>query len=217
MKKLLQFWMTVVLTAFIGLANASTTNWYGYALYTSNSANWQNHFVSFNTQDLNEVQTVSGQLPAVWAATYWDGYVWFVTQTRSLCKAPYLSITFEPDQGYVFAQDVMVYCNGDPSIIDASESYFVENGAFMAFTKGYYVIDPSRIAEQTLENVALWPNPVVNVLYIDCMDGAVVSVFDMSGRMVMHGHYEGKLDVSQLVPGLYTILFGDCKMRFVKE
>ena len=36
--------MTVVLTAFFGMANASTANWYGYALYTASGADWQNHF-----------------------------------------------------------------------------------------------------------------------------------------------------------------------------
>lgn len=89
MKRVLRVWMTVVLTAIFGLANASTANWYGYALYTSNGANWQNHFVSFNAQSPDAVQAASEALPTVWAATYLDGYVWFVTQTRSLCKAPF--------------------------------------------------------------------------------------------------------------------------------
>ena len=81
--------MVVVFTAVFGMAHASTAQWYGYALYTSNSASWQNHFVSFNTQDPNVVQAASETLPSIWAATYLDGYVWFVTQSRSLCKAPF--------------------------------------------------------------------------------------------------------------------------------
>lgn len=88
-KKTLRLWLTVVFTAIFGMANASNAQWYGYALYTSDGASWQNHFVSFNTQNPDAVQTVSETLPTIWAATYLDGYVWFVTQTRSLCKAPF--------------------------------------------------------------------------------------------------------------------------------
>ena len=455
MKRLIRLWMTVVLTAIFGMANASTANWFGYALYTSNNANWQNHFVSFNMQNPDAVQAASEQLPTVWAATYLDGYVWFVTQTRSLCKAPfdaetqtigdyetvvpaleqynmyigmsynpqdgmmyylcqdsqynmylkrsdlatpsvvevvgsfnvkmwtlainaqgraygvayeggnlyeidlntaattlvgptgkevwytqsmafdldtdelywaqfatiddhglyqvntetgaatalgeigqgtqltglfmvsqptppepeiineiylegftapvwgehpdfdlevaadahysinevrwywvnpyiydfmeeddifdhddaayYLSITFEPEEGYVFAEDITVFYNGDPSIFDATESYFIEEGAFMAFTIGFHVSDPLGIVEQTAENIAVWPNPASDILHLDVMDGITISIFDMTGRMVMQENYEGKLDVSHLVPGVYTIKAEGCTIRFVKK
>ena len=89
MKKTLHLLLTVVFTVVFGIANASTAQWYGYALYTANGANWQNHFASFNTQDPSTVQAVSEEFPAIWAATYLNGYVWFVTQSRSLCKAPF--------------------------------------------------------------------------------------------------------------------------------
>lgn len=89
MKKSLRLLMTAVFAAVFGMANASNAQWYGYALYTTNSASWQNHFVSFNTQSPDAVQEASETLPTIWAATYLDGYVWFVTQTRSLCKAPF--------------------------------------------------------------------------------------------------------------------------------
>ena len=43
------------------------------------------------------------------------------------------------------------------------------------------------------------------------------SVFDMTGRLVMQQRYEGQLDVSKLIPGLYAIKAGDYEVRFVKE
>ena len=73
------------------------------------------------------------------------------------------------------------------------------------------------LAEQTAESKKLYPNPVENNLYLDIADGAVVSVFDMTGRMVKREHYTGQLDVSQLVPGIYTIKVDDLMVRFVKE
>ena len=448
MKRVLQVWMAVVLMAIFGLANASTANWYGYALYTSNGADWQNHFVSFNMQSPNAVQAVSEALPTVWAATYLDGYVWFVTQTRSLCKAPfdpetqtigayetvvplleqynlyigmsynpqdgmmyylcqdsqynmylkrsnlatpsvvevvgsfnvrmwtlainaqgraygvayeggnlyeidlntaditlvgptgkevwytqsmafdldtgelywaqfsttndhglyqvntetgaatllgeigqgtqlaglfmvpqstppepevideiyvegftapawgehpdfnvevvegnhysinevrwywinpyiyefmeeddifdhedatyYLSITFEPEEGYVFSEDVKVFYNGDPSIFDAAESYFIEDGAFMAFTIGFHVSDPTGITELASENIAVWPNPATNVLYLDVVDGTTVSVFDMTGRIVRTLFVDDKqtINLQGLTSGFYFVKAG---------
>ena len=456
MKKSFQLWMTVVLVAVFGMANASTAQWYGYALYTSNGANWQNHFVSFNTQSPDAVQAVSETLPTIWAATYVDGYVWFVTQTRSLCKAPFdeatqtignyetvvpmleqynlyidmaynpvdgmmyylcqdsqyntylkrssltapsevevvgmfnvriwalainaqgqaygvsyeggnlheinlndasttivgptgkevwytqsmafnletgelfwaqfatvddhgfyqvntetgeatlmgeigagtqlaglfmvseptppepeiideiyvegftapvwgehpdfdlevaadahysisevswqyygdliygflneddyfdredvsyvLGITLQSEDGYVFAEDVIVFYNGDSSVFDAAESYLIDDEVFMSFTILYNLTDPTiGIAEQTAESVTLWPNPVVNFLYLDIVDGTSVSVFDMTGRMVKQERYEGKIDVSTLAPGIYTIKAEGVTKRFVKE
>ena len=446
----------MVLVAVFGMANASTAQWYGYALYTSNGANWQNHFVSFNTQSPDAVQAVSETLPTIWAATYVDGYVWFVTQTRSLCKAPFdeatqtignyetvvpmleqynlyidmaynpvdgmmyylcqdsqyntylkrssltapsevevvgmfnvriwalainaqgqaygvsyeggnlheinlndasttivgptgkevwytqsmafnletgelfwaqfatvddhgfyqvntetgeatlmgeigagtqlaglfmvseptppepeiideiyvegftapvwgehpdfdlevaadahysisevswqyygdliygflneddyfdredvsyvLGITLQSEDGYVFAEDVIVFYNGDSSVFDAAESYLIDDEVFMSFTILYNLTDPTiGIAEQTAESVTLWPNPVVNFLYLDIVDGTSVSVFDMTGRMVKQERYEGKIDVSTLAPGIYTIKAEGVTKRFVKE
>ena len=456
MKKSLLLWMTVAFTAVFGMANASAAQWYGYALYTSNGANWQNHFVSFDTQNPNAVQTVSETLPTVWAATYLDGYVWFVTNTRSLCKAPFneetqtignyemvvptleqynlyidmaynpvdgmmyylcqdsqynsylkrsnldtpseievvgmfsvklwtlainaqgqaygvayeggnlyeidlnnasttlvgatgkevwytqsmafdletgelywaqfatatdhgfyqvntetgtatllgeigqgtqlaglfmvpqqtppepevineiyvegftepvwgehpdfdlevaadahysisevswqyygdltygflneddyfnredvsyvLGITLQSEEGYVFAEDVTVFYNGDSSVFDATESYLIDDGVFKSFTILYNLTDPTiGIAEQAAESVTLWPNPVVNSLYLDVTDGTSVSVFDMTGRMVKQGRYEGKIDVSNLASGIYAIKAEGVTERFVKE
>ena len=454
MKKSLRLWIAVVFTAVFSMANASDAQWYGYALYTSNSASWQNHFVSFNAQDPNTVQTASETLPSIWAATYLDGYVWFITQSRSLCKAPfdeetqtignyetvvpmleqynlyidmaynpldgmmyylcqdsqynsylkrsslaapsevetvgmfsvklwtlainrqgkaygvaydggnlyeinlneatttlvgptgkdvwytqsmafdldtgelywaqfatasdhglyqvntetgeatslgeigqgtqlaglfmvpqpmpepevineiyvegftapvwgehpdfdlevaegshysinevrwywinpyiyefmeeddifdhvdatyYLSITFEPEEGYMFSEGVNVFYNGDPSIFDASESYFIEDGAFNAVTIDFHVSDPTCITELTSESIAIWPNPATNILYLDVMEGASVSVFDMTGRLVRQQPYEGQIDVRSLAPGIYAIRAEGSMIRFVKE
>ena len=63
----------------------------------------------------------------------------------------------------------------------------------------------------------VWPNPASNQLHIDVMDGTTVSVFDMRGRLVMQERYEGKLDVSRLVSGVYAIKAEGCTVRFVKE
>lgn len=454
MKKIMLLWMTVVFTAVFGMANASNSQWYGYALYTSNGANWQNHYISFNTQTPNAVQAVSETFPTIWAATYLEGDVWFVTNTKSLCKAPfngetqtignyetvvpaleqynlyidmaynpldgmmyylcqdsqynsylkrsslvtpseievvgmfsvklwtlainnqgqaygvayeggnlyeidlnnatttlvgptgkdvwytqsmtfdlntgelywaqfatasdhglyqvntetgaatllgeigegtqlaglfmvpqptppapeiideiyvegftapvwgehpdfdlevapdahysidavdwlwsdgttngalaeedvfnnevfsyYMSLTISPDEGYCFTDETTVFYNGDSSLL--AQSGVVAFGKFLALTNNYYVTDPTTgVSEQTARNVALWPNPVVNFLYLNVTDGISVNVFDMTGRLVKQERYEGKIDVGDLAPGIYAITANGVTERFVKE
>ena len=129
-----------------------------------------------------------------------------------------LGITLQSEDGYVFAEDVIVFYNGDSSVFDAAESYLIDDEVFMSFTILYNLTDPTiGIAEQTAESVTLWPNPVVNFLYLDIVDGTSVSVFDMTGRMVKQERYEGKIDVSTLAPGIYTIKAEGVTKRFVKE
>lgn len=452
MKKSLLLWMTVAFTAVFGMANASAAQWYGYALYTSNGANWQNHFVSFDTQNPNAVQEASETLPTIWAATYLDGYVWFVTQTRSLCKAPldeatqtigayetvvpqleqynlyidmaynpvdgmmyylcqdsqynsylkrsnlatpsevevvgsfavklwtlainaqgqaygvayeggnlyeinlnnatitmvgptgkevwytqgmafdldtgelywaqfatatdhgfyqvntetgeatllgeigagtqlaglfmvseptppapavineihvegftapawgehpdydievsleapyiitdvswhryvsyddhvldpyeyfnlvdvnyYMLVILSPKEGFVFGENPMVYFDGDSSVFDYG---ILSGNDYRVYTIDYQVTDPTGISEQTAGDIALWPNPVVNFLYLDVTDGTFVSVFDMTGRLVRQERYEGKIDVGDLAPGIYAIKVNGVTERFVKE
>jgi len=456
MKRVLRVLMTVVLTGIFGIANAQNTQLYGFARTCFNGENWQNKFITFTAQNPDEVQAVSETLPEIWAATYVDGYVWFVTVSRSLCKAPfneetqtigayetvvpalepyqlyidmaynpmdgmmyylcqdsqynsylkrsslatpsdvevvgsfnvrmwtlainaqgnaygvayeggnlyeidlnnasttlvgptgkevwytqsmafdldngelywaqfattndhglyqvntetgaatslgeigqgtqltglftvsqptppepeiineiyvegfsepvwgehpdfdlelasdahcsiveicwvwshegsysdltaedvfdqeegvyYMSILFSPEEGYAFAEEMTVYFDGDTSFFDSHYGIvYPTTGHYQAWTIDFTVTDPTGIDEQTAESMAAWPNPTSNTLYLNVMNGTTVSVFDMTGRMVMQQRYEGQLDVSNLVPGLYAIKVGDRKVRFVKE
>lgn len=456
MKKSIRVWITVMLTVIFGVANASTTNWFGYARTCFNGENWQNKIITFTSQNPNEVQAVSETLPELWAATYIDGYVWFVTQTRSLCKAPFdqetqtigpyetivpelelynlyidmaynpvdgmmyylcqdsqytsylkrsnldspsevetvgsfsiklwtlainsqgqaygvayeggnlyeidltnanttlvgptgkevqytqsmafdldtdellwaqfatsndhglyqvntetgaatslgeiglgtqltglfmvpqatesevihaiyvegftapawgehpdfdlelhsdahyivnevdwfyryetvhwgggslhdydyydredvyyqMDIIFVPEEGFVFDEDLTVYYNGDSSPFNPYNSYVMWGGKYLAATIYFQITDPTGITEQTAGSLDVWPNPASNILHLDVMDGITINVFDMTGRMVMQENYEGKLDVSHLVPGIYTIKAEERKVRFVKE
>lgn len=89
MKKSLRLFLAAMLMAFLSMANAQTNQWYGYARTCFNGEGWQNKFVTFNAQNPGDVQAVSETFPEILAATYLDGYVWFVTATRSLCKVPF--------------------------------------------------------------------------------------------------------------------------------
>ncbi|MBR4391699.1 MAG: S8 family peptidase [Bacteroidales bacterium] len=73
------------------------------------------------------------------------------------------------------------------------------------------------VIQQTIESAILRPNPVVDVLYLDVADGTPITVFDMTGRMVKHERYAGQLDLSQLVPGVYSIKVDGLMLRIVKQ
>jgi hypothetical protein len=119
-----------------------------------------------------------------------------------------------PKESFVFGENPMVYFDGDSSVFDSGG---LSGNNYRVYTIDYQLTDPTSIAELTSESIAVWPNPTTNVLYLDVLDGTTVSVFDMTGRRVMQQRYKGQLDVSKLIPGLYTIKAGDFEVRFVKE
>ena len=159
MKRLLHAWMIVILTVVFGTANASTANWYGYALYTSNGADWQNHFVSFNMQNPAAVQSASETLPTIWAATYLDGYVWFVTQTRSLCKAP-----FDPETQTIGAYETVVpslelynlYIDMAYNPVDGMMYYLCHDSQYNMYLKRSSLATPSEVEVVGSFNVRMW-------------------------------------------------------------
>ena len=73
------------------------------------------------------------------------------------------------------------------------------------------------IIQTTIESVALYPNPVEDVLYLDVAEGTPVTVFDMTGSVVKQERYEGPLDVSRLAQGVYTIQVDGLTVKFVKK
>lgn len=66
----------VTISAEISAANVlSTANWYGYANYCPGHDVWEQHFISFNLQNI-EVSQASELTGNKLVATYAEGYVW---------------------------------------------------------------------------------------------------------------------------------------------
>ena len=159
MKRSLRLWMAVLFTAVYGMANASAAQWYGYALYTSNGADWQNHFVSFNMQESNAVQAVSEAFPTIWAATYVDGYVWFVTQTRSLCKAPF-DVETQTIGDYEMVVPALeqynIYIDMAYNPVDGMMYYLCQDSQYNSYLKRSNLAAPSEVEVIGNFNVKLW-------------------------------------------------------------
>ena len=103
--------------------------------------------------------------------------------------------------------------NADGEEIYASTG--LQAGVLLTYENDCETNDVAEIAPD--ESVILHPNPVNNVLYLDVVEGTPITVFDMTGRMVKQERYEGQLDVSQLVPGVYTIKVDGLMLRFMKK
>ena len=103
--------------------------------------------------------------------------------------------------------------NADGEEIYASTG--LQAGVLLTYENDCETNDVAEIAPN--ESVVLHPNPVNNVLYLDVVEGASITVFDMTGRMVKCERYTGQLDMSQLVSGLYFIKVDGLTVRFVKK
>jgi hypothetical protein len=129
----------------------------------------------------------------------------------------YMGITFAPESDYYFTDYTRVYYNGDPAPFDVVYSS-VMNGNFRSWTINYQVNDPSSVNEQTAEQrLTIKPNPTSDMLYLEGMDGEMVSVYDNTGRMVLQERYNNHLDVSALPQGVYALKVAEKTVKFVKE
>ena len=126
----------------------------------------------------------------------------------------YLFVQLSPKEGFVFDEHPTVFFDGNDSIFGYGA---FTNDDFRVYTIDYQVTNPTGVAEQSTKSVAFHPNPVKDVLYLDITNGTPIAVFDMTGRMVRRERYTGQLDVSHLVPDIYTIKAEGFTVRFVKE
>lgn len=159
MKKTLYLLLTAVLLAFFGIAHSQNTQWYGYAYGSFGGDPWTNKFISFDTQTPNSVQAVSETIPQIFAATYVDGYVWFVTSTRSLCKAPfneetqtigaYETVVSMLDQYRLFVD--MAY-----NPMDGKLYFLCQDSQYNACLKSVSLTTPSQIEAVGDFSVRLW-------------------------------------------------------------
>ena len=125
----------------------------------------------------------------------------------------YLYALLSPKEGFVFDEQPTVFFDGDTSVF--SHGAFNEND-YQVYTIDYQVADDG-IAEATAESFIIWPNPVDKVLYLDVADGATISIFDITGRVVRQECYKGKIDVSNLAQGIYTVKVESRIFKLVKK
>ena len=123
---------------------------------------------------------------------------------------------FENPVNFVFYVSAHCYFNGDNGIVDYPTCHVTEDGGYLIRTKPYR-LDPTSAGEHTTKTIACWPNPASETLYLEGVDGETVCVYDNMGRLVLQENYNGKLNVNDLVPGIYAVSVAGRVMKFVKE
>ncbi|MBR3711284.1 MAG: T9SS type A sorting domain-containing protein [Bacteroidales bacterium] len=123
---------------------------------------------------------------------------------------------FSNPVNFVFHTSAYCYFDGDNGIVDSPNCHVTDDGGYLIRTKPYR-LDPTNAAEHTMKTIACWPNPARETLYLEGVDGETVSVYDNTGRMVLQEIYNGKLNVNDLVPGVYAVTVAGRVMKFVKE
>lgn len=159
MKKTLHLLLTTLLIVFFGITNAQNTQWYGYAYGSFGGDTWSNKFITFDTQTPNSVQEASGTFPQIHAATYVDGYVWFVTSTRSLCKAPFNEETqtigaYETVVSVLDPYRLFVDMSYNP--MDGKLYFLCQDSQYNAYLKSVSLAAPSQIEAIGDFSVRLW-------------------------------------------------------------
>lgn len=105
----------------------------------------------------------------------------------------YMGVLFSPEEGYVFADEMTVYFNGDASFFDAQNSIvYPATGKFQAWTINFTVTNPDGIDELT--------NNILKGL-----EGQNVNIYDMTGRLVLRERYSGQFHFEGLKPGIYVV------------
>lgn len=127
----------------------------------------------------------------------------------------YMSIFLAPETGYAFDPEATVYFNGDASINEAVYNSLVGD-LFHAYTIDYHVVY-NTVNEFGATSLAAFPNPANDKLFIEGLDGELISVYDNMGRLVLQERCFGQLNVSALSQGVYALTVAGRTVKFVKE
>jgi len=74
------------------------------------------------------------------------------------------------------------------------------------------------INDQDVSNISLYPNPVVDKLFIKGLsDATKVSIYNILGRLVISKTTSNEIDVDNLQGGIYIVKIVDGKKEIVKK
>ena len=73
------------------------------------------------------------------------------------------------------------------------------------------------IAENSIQDIRVYPNPTSDILIIDGADGELVRVYDNMGRVVKEERYNDNLNVRDLSQGVYVVSVAGKNIKFLKK
>lgn len=182
-----------------------------------------NQIVAFAIDDDGKAFGIESSTGNLYQINLWDASVSLVGNTGQEAYTFAQSMSFDLHTGELFwaqvgsAADMALFLV-DPNTAETRFLGQIGNATYYEITGLFMVPEhPIQIEEQTTETLTVWPNPASNTLQMDVAEGENISVFDITGKMVKQERYEGTLDVSDLVPGIYAIKAGSLMVKFMKE
>lgn len=94
--------------------------------------------------------------------------------------------------------------------IENTGSQVIESATF-AISRKQYIIEPintSIFDRKEDVSVKLYPNPVINELWVDFgeyVNNIEYQIFNTSGKLVNHGYTQNRIDMSNLNKGMYIV------------
>lgn len=100
----------------------------------------------------------------------------------------------------------------------ASMSVLLKDGSLdSGYTKLLFAKVETGIEELGISSVYVYPNPVVNTLYIQGVDdAAALSVYNLAGKCLMQ-EKGAELNVSSLNQGTYILRINETYVKFIKK
>lgn len=143
------------------------------------------------------------------------------------CDNPYFMGTISDQQHLIdtiFKSDDLVYGVTYKARVKVTKGAKITEWAYTSFT----LVDPSSVINIDMgdnNNISIYPNPASDFIIIQASEGLAegsdIQIFDMmginvspAGRGIKGG---GKIDISNLSPGMYFIKTGNKVSKFVKR
>lgn len=137
--------------------------------------------------------------------------VWVSTKTNTpsdfeLVKGN-ITLPYSAEQAFTeFSIDLSKYAGQD---IYVGLQHIADPDCFVAFFDDFYFehfeIDASGISNQTTQQIRIYPNPVVDILYIDADDNSTVTVTSLAGNIISQEKDAKSIDMSSLPAGVYLV------------
>lgn len=171
------------------------------------------HIIQYLYMDENGCETASEEMMI---EVLFETTILFVDATELCVTDEPIGMMGFPEGGYYAGPGVsgnMFYPElSGPGNITVSYIYNDSNGCVNRADQMIHVDDCNSVGEYEKGSVKLYPNPVVDMLYFDLMswEASELRIFNGIGQEVQFTTVNKEIntvDVSQLTPGLYTIVF----------
>lgn len=110
-------------------------------------------------------------------------------------------VQLSPKDGFVFDEHPTVYFDNDNTVF--GYGVFTDND-YQVYTIDYQVMDPTGVSEQAINS-------------LESLVGQTISIYDLTGRLVLRDCFNGQLRYEGLKPGLYFATVGGCSFKFVNK